>query len=48
MSRPAGRDVRRDQDPDLAVLEALERRRALRLRAVRMDRDRVEALAVEA
>ena len=44
----AGRDVGRDEDPDLAGLEALERARPLRLRAVGVDRDRVEALAVEA
>ena len=44
----AGRDVGRDEHPDLAVLEALERLRPLRLRAVRVDRDGVDALAVQA
>ena len=43
----AGGDVGRDEDPDLARLEALERARPLRLRAVGVDRDGVEALAVE-
>ena len=43
----AGGDVGRDEDPDLAGLEALERPRPLRLRAVGVDRDRVEAVAVE-
>ena len=43
----AGRDVGRDEDPDLAGLEALERPGPLRLRAVAVDRDRVDALAIE-
>ena len=43
----AGGDVGRDEDPDLAGLEALERPRPLRLRPVRVDRDRVQALAIE-
>ena len=43
----AGGDVGRDEDPDLAGLEALERARPLGLRAVGVDRDGVDALAVE-
>ena len=44
---PAGGDVGRDEDPDLAGLEALERPRPFRLRSVGVDRHGVEALAVE-
>ena len=43
----AGRDVGRDEHPDVAGLEALERARPLRLRAVAVDGDGVDALAVE-
>ena len=44
---PARRDVRGDEHPDVAVLESLEGLRPLGLRAVRVDRDGIEALAVE-
>ena len=44
----ACRDIGRHEDPDLAGLEALERPRPFRLRAIAVDRDRVEPLAVEA
>ena len=39
----AGRDVGGDEDPDLAGLEALEGSRPLRLRAVAVDRHRIDA-----
>src|SRR4051794_29257875 len=41
------RDVRRDEDPDLAGLEFLERARPLGLRAIAVDRDGVQPLPVE-
>ena len=44
---PAGSDVGRDQDADLAGLEALERARPFGLRSVRVDGDGIDALAIE-
>ena len=43
----AGRDVRGDEDPDIAGLETLERPCPLGLRAIAMDRDRIEPLPIE-
>src|SRR5947207_1981947 len=43
----ARRDVRRDEDPDLAALELLERAGSFRLRPVAVDGHRVEALPIE-
>src|SRR6476620_2770583 len=42
------RDIGRDEDADLAGLEALERPGPFGLRAVAVDRDRLEAVAIEA
>ena len=44
---PASRHVRCHQHPDLAILEALEGARPLRLGAVAVDRDGLDALAIE-
>src|SRR6185369_4177129 len=44
---PAGRHIRRNENPDLATLELLEGTGPLGLAPVAVDRDRVQALAIE-